>query len=162
MLSTRIFYGKRGTVVPAHPSISDDEGSEEEDDDVADPDFLRPTHNLDTPGQSDIGPSAKRKCVQPAVEVLDDDDDDDDDNDEEPAPQAKRSTKKGKPAARLTTWRKDDLDNAALPKYQHCPPDFIETPFQYFSRYFSPQVVKHIKYQTNLYANQKNINLHHH
>jgi len=44
--------------VPAHPSISD-AGSEEEDDDVADPDFLPTTHNLDTPGQSDIGPSAK-------------------------------------------------------------------------------------------------------
>lgn len=80
--------------MPAHPSISDDEGSEEEDDDVADPDFLPPTHNLDTPGQSDMGPSAKRShFVQPAVEVLDDDDDDDDD--EEPAPQAKRPTKKG-------------------------------------------------------------------
>ncbi|XP_051957445.1 piggyBac transposable element-derived protein 3-like [Xyrauchen texanus] len=158
-LSTQLFYGKRATVVPAHPSISDDEGSEEEDDDVADPDFLPPTHNLDTPGPSDIGPSAKRKCVQPALEVLEEDDDDDDDDDDgEPAPQAKRQTKKEKPAARLTTWRKADLDNPALPEYQHCPPDFIDTPFQYFSRYFSPQIIKHITYQTNLYATQKNIN----
>lgn len=47
-LSARLFYGKRDTVVvPVNPAISDDDGSEEEDNDVADPDFLPPTHNLD-------------------------------------------------------------------------------------------------------------------
>ncbi|KAL1260041.1 hypothetical protein QQF64_007868 [Cirrhinus molitorella] len=69
-----------------------------------------------------------------------------------------RHTKKGKPTARLTTWKKVDLDNHALPEYQHFPPDYIETPYNYFSRYFSPQVIKHITYQTNLYATQKDIN----
>lgn len=143
-------------VVPAHPAISDDEGSEEEDDDVADPD------NLDTPGPSDMGPSAKRTCVQPAVEVLeeeeDDTDDNDDDNEDQPVPQAKRPTKKRKPAARLTTWKKVDLDNTAMPEYQHSAPDLAETSFEYFSRYFGPQVIEHITYQTNLYATQKDVN----
>ncbi|XP_058627599.1 piggyBac transposable element-derived protein 3-like [Onychostoma macrolepis] len=98
-LSTRLFYGKRVTaVVPADPAISDDEGSDEEDDDVADPDFIPLTH------------------------------------------------------------KKVDLDNQALHVYQHVPPDFIETPYAYFSKYFSPRVIKHIAYQTNLYATQKDVN----
>lgn len=144
--------------MPADPAISDDEGSDEEDNDVADPDFIPPAHNVDTPCSNDMAPSAKRKCVRPAVEELDDDDDDNDNDENEdedqPAPQAKGHTKKGKPAARLTTWNKVDLDNQALPEYQHFPPDFIETPYNYFSRYFSPQVIKHITYQTNLNATQ--------
>lgn len=40
----------------------------------------------------------------------------------------------------------------------HSPPDFIESLFQYFSRYFSLQRIQHIVYQTNLYASQKDIN----
>ncbi|KAJ8372398.1 hypothetical protein AAFF_G00289730 [Aldrovandia affinis] len=105
MLSTLTFYGKKqSVVVPAHPAISDDEGSKVEDDDVADP------------------------------------------------------TKQRKPAARPTTWKKADLNNPALPEYQHSPPDFVDTPFQYFSRYFSPQVIEHIMYQTNLYATQMDVN----
>ncbi|RXN14547.1 piggyBac transposable element-derived 3-like protein [Labeo rohita] len=86
MLSTQLFYGKRSVVVvPADPAISDDEGSDEEDNDVADPDFIPPVHNVDTPCSNDMVPSAKRKC-------------------------------------------------------------------------FSPQVIKHITYQTNLYATQKDVN----
>ncbi|XP_058635875.1 piggyBac transposable element-derived protein 3-like [Onychostoma macrolepis] len=107
-----------------------------------------------------MGPSAKRKCVQTAVEELEDEDDDNEEEEDEdqPAPQAKGPTKKGKPASRLTTWKKVDLDNQALPVYQHVPPDFIETPYAYFSKYFSPRVIKHIAYQSNLYATQKDVN----
>ncbi|KAJ7998344.1 hypothetical protein DPEC_G00221720 [Dallia pectoralis] len=46
MLSARLFYGKRDTVVvPVNPAISDDDddSSEEEGNDVADPNFLPPT-----------------------------------------------------------------------------------------------------------------------
>lgn len=113
--------------MPADPAISDDEGFDEEDDDVADPDFIPLTYEC----RSDMGPSAKRKCVQTAVEELEDEDDDSDEEEDEdqPAPQAKGPTKKGKPASRLTTWKKVDLDNQALPEYQHVPPDFIETPY---------------------------------
>lgn len=160
-LSTRLFHGKKPiVVVPANPTISDDEGSEE-DDDVADPDFMPFSHSMDTPCPSDTGPSAKRKCVRLAVEELEDeeDDDDNDENEDEdqPAPQAK-GRKKGKTAARITTWKKVDVDNQALPEYHHMPPDFIETPYSYFSRYFSPHVINHITYQTNLYATQKDVN----
>ncbi|KAK5925562.1 hypothetical protein CgunFtcFv8_018077 [Champsocephalus gunnari] len=151
-----MFYSKRKdiVIVPAYPAISDDD--EEEDDDVEDPDFVPPTHNLDIPGPSDMGLSAKRRCLQPAVLQVDDDDDDGDS--EQPALQAKRPTKPRKSAARPTTWHKDDLENTELPEYQHSPPYYIETPFQYFTRYFGPAIVTHITYQTNLYATQKDIN----
>uniref|UniRef100_A0A3Q3SSJ6 PiggyBac transposable element-derived protein domain-containing protein n=1 Tax=Mastacembelus armatus TaxID=205130 RepID=A0A3Q3SSJ6_9TELE len=41
---------------------------------------------------------------------------------------------------------------------QHSPPDFIDTPFLYFRRYFDLQIIKHITYQTNLYVTQKDMN----
>ncbi|KAL1250766.1 hypothetical protein QQF64_018562 [Cirrhinus molitorella] len=110
-LSTHLFYGKRSVVVvPADPAISDNEGSDEEDDDVADPDFIPPAHNLDTPCSSDMGPSAKRKCVRPVWRSL---------------------------RMMMTTMR--------MKTSQH-------------HKYFSPQVIKHITYQTNLNATQKDIN----
>jgi len=74
---------------------------------MADPNFIPLTHNLDTSCPSDMGPSAKKDCVRPAVEEIEDKDDNDENKDEDhSAPQAKGPTKKGKPAARLTTWKK--------------------------------------------------------
>ncbi len=144
-------------VVPADPAISDDEGSDEENNDVADPDFIPLTHECRVkwaplPRGSVCGlqwrslrtkTTTMRRRRRRRIKT---------------APQAKGPTKKGKPASRLTTWKKVDLDNQALPKYQHVPPDFIETPYTYFSKYFSPRVNKHIAYQTNLYATQKYVN----
>uniref|UniRef100_A0A3P9MFQ0 PiggyBac transposable element-derived protein domain-containing protein n=1 Tax=Oryzias latipes TaxID=8090 RepID=A0A3P9MFQ0_ORYLA len=111
-----------------------------------------------------MGPSTKRKRLQPAVEVLQDSgsdsysEDNDDDDNEQPAPQAKRLSKPSKSAVRPTTWHKADLKNTALPEYQHSTPDCIDLPFQYFTRYFDDQIIRHITYQTNLYAAQKDIN----
>uniref|UniRef100_A0A3P9JJR6 PiggyBac transposable element-derived protein domain-containing protein n=1 Tax=Oryzias latipes TaxID=8090 RepID=A0A3P9JJR6_ORYLA len=112
----------------------------------------------------DMGPSTKRKRLQPVVEVLQDSgsdsysEDNDDDDNEQPAPQAKRLSKPSKSAVRPTTWHKADLKNTALPEYQHFTPDCIDLPFQYFTRYFDDQIIRHITYQTNLYAAQKDIN----
>ncbi|XP_030260438.1 piggyBac transposable element-derived protein 3-like isoform X1 [Sparus aurata] len=140
-----VFYDKMETVVPADPAISDDEGSDEEDDDVAGWDFVPPTHNQDTPDLSDMGPSTKRrKCVWLAVEVLKEEEEDE--GYEQPAPQARK-----------TTLKKVELDDRALPEYQRSHPDFMESPFQYFSRYFSPELIELITCQTNLYASQKDI-----
>ncbi|XP_031730561.1 piggyBac transposable element-derived protein 3-like [Anarrhichthys ocellatus] len=158
-VSARDFYAKKRqtVVVPALPAISDDDEEEGDDDDVADPDFVLTTDNQDIPGPSNMGPSAKRKRRQPAVEVLQDSDSEDDD-DEQPAPQAQRPCKSSKSADGSTTWHKVDINNTALPEYQHSPPDYIETPFQYFTRYFDAKIIRHITHQTNLYAAQKDIN----
>ncbi|XP_072248003.1 piggyBac transposable element-derived protein 2-like [Leuresthes tenuis] len=154
---------KRTSVMPAHPFISDDEDEDDDDDDdVTDPDFVPLDHNQDIPGSSDMVPSAKRKSQQRAVEVLQDSDsygeDSEEDDNEQPAPQGKSPSKPSKTAARPTTWHKVDLNNPPLPEYQHPTPDTIQTPFQYFTRYFDAQVIGHITYQTNLYAAQKDIN----
>ncbi|XP_038149898.1 piggyBac transposable element-derived protein 2-like isoform X2 [Cyprinodon tularosa] len=71
MISTNMFYGKRKAVVivPANPAISDDEEDEEDDVEV-DPDYIPVSHNLDTPTTSEMSPPAKRRHVQPAVEVI--------------------------------------------------------------------------------------------
>lgn len=158
-LSARLFYSKRNTfVVPVNPAISEDEDSEG-DDDVVDPDFIPPTCNLVSTGPSKESSSGKKR-LRPAVEVVqhdsDEDDGEEDDSDEDkdqPHP-AKRRRR----AAGLIIWKAADLDNPPLPEYQHSPPDFVQTPFQYFSRYFSPEIIKHITYQTNLYATQKDVN----
>ncbi|XP_034041964.1 piggyBac transposable element-derived protein 3-like [Thalassophryne amazonica] len=162
-----MFYEKRRetVVMPAHPAISDDD-EKEEDDEVADPDYVPLTHNQDFPGPNDTGPCAKKKCIQPPVEVLQDsgsdsfseDRDGDDDDNVQQAPQAQKQSKSSKSAARPTTWHKVDLNNTALPEYQHIPPEYIDMPFQYFRRYFDAQMISHITYQTNLYAAQKDMN----
>ncbi|KAK9976482.1 hypothetical protein ABG768_021687 [Culter alburnus] len=103
-MSTLLFYGKRPiVVVPAN------EGADKDDNDVANPDFIPPTYNLDTPCPSDMDPSAKRKCMQSALELEDDEGDDDDDD----YHYAKGPTKKGKV----------DLDNQALPNTSTFPYD---------------------------------------
>lgn len=154
-LGAKLFYSKKdtGTVIPSQHYVSDDEDLSD-DDDVADPDFSPPCHD---PGPSDIaGPSPKRKCTRPAVEVLDDDDDSDDDR---TAPLIKTATMTSKKkTARPTIWNKVDISNTPLPTYTHPISGCIETPYQYFKRYFSPQLIREITYQTNLYATQKDVN----
>lgn len=85
---------------------------------VPDPTFIPITHNLDIPGPCDMSLSFKRRCLRPAVEVLeekDDDDGDDADNNDEvefdqPAPQTRQPTKTRKQAARPSSWKKVDLN----------------------------------------------------
>ncbi|KAM3608637.1 uncharacterized protein V6R79_002069 [Siganus canaliculatus] len=104
------------------------------------------------------------KRMAPIVEVLEDNDsdsyseDDNDDNTDNQQP-AKRPTEPRKPAARPTTWHKCDLDNEALPEYQHtASSNYTETKLYYFTRYYSPELIRHIIHQTNLYTAQKDIN----
>ena len=58
---------------------------------------------------------------------------------------------------RPTTWKKVDITNPPLPEYEHTAPLYVESPQEYFYRFFSPQLIKHITYQTNLYATQKDV-----
>ena len=89
--------------MPLHPAIGDDEDLEE-DDDVAESDYVPTTSDLNTTGSKDKGPLAKNKCMQPAVEIVEDEDDVDDDDTVEPAPQAKEPTANMKAATRWTLW----------------------------------------------------------
>ncbi|KAI3352090.1 hypothetical protein L3Q82_020896, partial [Scortum barcoo] len=73
-----------------------------------DPDFIPPACNLDTPGPSNKSSSVKRRCMQPAVDVIEDDsdkddsdkDDSDDNKEVKDQPETtKRPTKKRRRAA---------------------------------------------------------------
>ena len=136
--------------MPIDAAVSDDEDIEDEDDDVADPDYDQNNPDGDIPGPCGEETSKKRKNVKPVMEEVPVEDEEDEAKYQPPQ-------KKKKTADRLTSWAEIDLDNPALPAYVHSPPLYIESPFQYFSRFFSPQLIQHITDQTNLYATQKDI-----
>lgn len=54
-------------------------------------------------------------------------------------------------------WKKEDVQCPPLPEYVHPMPDLVQEPFQYFSCFFTEDVISHIVYQTNLYARQENL-----
>lgn len=140
-------------------------------------------HNPDTPSTSNEPPA--KRCARPAFDEEDEGSEEEDDpgvfeedeveeEDEEKEEQQKGKGKgkvkgkgkgkgkvksKGKSTlqVRPTTWKKVDIDNPPLPDYIHEPPLYVESPLQYFFRFFGPDLVKHIIYQTNLYATQKDI-----
>ncbi|KAK3891500.1 hypothetical protein Pcinc_004590 [Petrolisthes cinctipes] len=98
------------TVVPADPNISDDES--QDDNDVADPDFMLPEpHDVDTPLTSDE-PGPKRKCVRPVVEEIPEEE-------EEEAMEVA-----------LLVLEEGARANA----FHHSPPHY------YFARFFTPQL----------------------
>ena len=157
-------------IVPASANVSDDD-SLDDDDDVADPDFLpQRHHDPETPGPSDAPPTTKGKRARPSLQMMEaqssEDEDVEEDKDEEeeggistpPASKkAKRPTSKKVPA-RPTTWQKVDVSYPALPTFEHPAPLYVRSPQQHFFTFFSEQMVRHIAYQTNLYATQKDVN----
>ena len=158
------FYGKtvrtRGNnvIIPSNPNISDDDDF---DDDDQDPDYEPEPHLPDIPSASNEPPVKKRRTM-PVFEEEDVTGDEDDDEAEEQQSNVKGNPKRKKGMssmqARPTTWKKIDIHNAPLPNYVHQPPLFVESPVEYFNRFFSLELIKHITYQTNLYATQKDIN----
>lgn len=58
----------------------------------------------------------------------------------------------------MTTWRKVDINNPPLEPCEHIPPEYVQNPQCYFFNFFSAQLMKHITYQMNLYATQRDVN----
>lgn len=171
-----MFYRKtrcQKVVVPLDPNLSEDD-SLNDDDDIGDPSYVPEAHDPDTPGPSDAPPCKRRRTV-PVFEEIDVEDEEEevDDmgadhevEDDEQQPQSKgkgkskttvKSTPKSTLHTRPTTWKKVDIKNPPMPEYQHAPPLYVMSPQQYFCKFFTPQLIKHITYQTNLYATQKDI-----
>ena len=149
-----MFYRPHSTViVPADPAISDDDMGD--DDDVVDPDFVPGPLDLDSPGPS--GASGSRKTsARPVFEELENEDTDEEEDVDDPQAEdlpAKRARKKKD----STTWKRVDITNPPLPTYEHESPIYLECPSQYFYKFFTPQLIKHITYQTNLYAVQRDV-----
>ncbi|XP_069951304.1 piggyBac transposable element-derived protein 3 isoform X3 [Cherax quadricarinatus] len=58
---------------------------------------------------------------------------------------------------RDTQWKNDDIENDPLPAYKHEKPIEIRSAYDYFSDFFTQDMIDNITFQTNLYARQKNI-----
>lgn len=153
---------KKEAIVPCNPNVSEDDDMDEDDDDVADPDFLPDLHHdPHTPGSSDMGPPAKRKCGRPTVELMhtsSSEEEEEEEGDDQVSQASKSKPRKRKDTPRVTTWSKVDITNSTLPSYQHSPPLYVQSPQHYFFTFFTIQMVEHITYQTNLYATQKDVN----
>ena len=169
-ISCGLFYRKtrcKTTIIPADPHVSDDEDF---DDDDQDPDYVPEPHNLDMPCESSE-PSVKKRRAMPLFEEEEDNSELIEGNSEDDEEQSEKTNSKGQSntkeknkskcnrtlQARPTTWTKVDIDNPPLPIYIHEPPLFLLSPSEYFFKFFSQDLVKHITFQTNLYATQKDI-----
>ena len=162
-LNCRWFYKKRSqnALIPVEPNLSEDELFD--DDDGEDPDYVPQQHDPDTPGTS-IEPATKRRRTTAEFGDEDEDDEDEDDEDEDDVEQEEegeeqqqehQKSKKGKGKSRgkkcksafqtrPTAWKKQDINLPAMPKYNHQPPLYGESPHHYFYRFISPVLIKHI------------------
>ncbi|KAK3885607.1 hypothetical protein Pcinc_010198 [Petrolisthes cinctipes] len=156
-------YGKsrtqHKTLIPVDPNISEDELFDVDDD--QDPDFVPISRE----------PLAKRRCA--VLLFVEEDREEEEEDREAEEEEEEETTRKGKgrgkanakpkrrPKSALqlrpTTWKKEDISNPPLPSYNHQLPSYVESPQQYFNRFFTLQLIKHITYQTNLYATQKDV-----
>ena len=143
--------------MPLDPNVSEDEDVEDDD---QDPDYVPEPHCEDTP--SDDQTPSKKRCNRPVFEVIEEEEEVDDVAEESQAESKGKGKGRGKSTLQMrpTTRKKADITNPPPPpptEYQHTAPLYLESPLEYFNRFFSPQLIKHITYQTNLYAAQKDV-----
>ena len=154
------FYGTRKTnlqaVVPSYAEDSDD--GIDSDDDVANPDYTPNTtdatecdveerddeyidsstmmdSNEGSSNQQLEGPSKMR---QQNIVVIEPNDEPSEDN-----------------TSREHQWRKRDIDNIYPEEIEFTRPDDVLTPYQYFSQFFTPEMISLITYNTNLFSVQE-------
>ena len=154
------FYGTRKTnlqaVFPSYAEDSDD--GIDSDDDVANPDYTPNTtdatecdveerddeyidsstmmdSNEGSSNQQLEGPSKMRKQN---IVVIEPNDEPSEDN-----------------TSREHQWRKRDIDNIYPEEIEFTRPDDVLTPYQYFSQFFTPEMISLITYNTNLFSVQE-------
>ncbi|KAK4311486.1 hypothetical protein Pmani_017035 [Petrolisthes manimaculis] len=96
----------------------------------------------------------------------DDDDDDydddyDDDDDDEDMTSPHHAEDKTSPHQRTRLprmWKKEDITHLPLSEYQHPMPQFLQQPNEFFIQMFPKELLEDIVYQTNLYAQQMDVN----
>uniref|UniRef100_A0A8D0A246 PiggyBac transposable element-derived protein domain-containing protein n=1 Tax=Sander lucioperca TaxID=283035 RepID=A0A8D0A246_SANLU len=170
-MDAKSFYGSRPwnflALVPEDPQdseadLSDDDDDDDDDDDIiGDPDYLpkqaEMIRDLSTESDEEEMPSTStsakrkikgRKTLKIAMEELD------------VAPMSppftkkkKMAEKKDKEARRI--WKHVDIEEFQVPDSSFAPPDAVKTPFQYFKRLFTDEMIQHIAHQTNLYSVQE-------
>lgn len=159
-MNARSFYGKRRdlvAVIPEDGDDSDDGLADDDDDDVNDPDFTANINEDDSddavsdlsnddeqmPSGSTVEPCPKKRKVNTSQPKL------------VPIEKNGTSTSHVSDPTRERLWRKRDIDNSYPLEKDFTVPDELSTPFQYFSRYFTPELVDLLVQQTNLYSVQE-------
>lgn len=158
-MDTKTFYGARPRTflahVPENPQDSDGELSDDDDDKTEDPDYH---------------PTRAEESWDTSFESMDDDDD------VASKPPARKKRRKGKNTLQTVSlvepndtlgstsypyqssrriWKYEDIETFQVPHSNFEPPDVVKTPFQYFTKLFTEEMIEHIAQHTNLYSAQE-------
>ena len=79
-------------------------------------------------------------------------------DEEEATATARKRVRKTKKEVPQRIWKKEDISNPPLPDFTHPVPHALRSPFQCFQDMFPSALLEDIVYQTNLYAQLKNVN----
>ena len=58
---------------------------------------------------------------------------------------------------RTRVWKEEDIQNEPLPQFSPTAPEYLRQPYEYFSQFFTQDLVDHIVFHTNLYARQEDV-----
>ena len=162
-MDAKRFYGARQrtllALVPEHPEDSDADLSDN-DDLIEDSDYHPTPAEVagDGPFESleEEAPSTSSSTTQPplkkrrkgksalkAVSL--------EETGDTPDPSSPSGPNKGKEII----WKHEDIEGFEAPVSRFEPPEAVQTPFQYFKRLFTDEMIKHIGHHTNLYSAQE-------
>lgn len=159
-MNSHLFYGKRRDLVAVIPEDGDDsdDGLADDGDDGDDPDFIANINEVDSddddavsdlsndeqiPSGSTVQPRAKKRKVKtPQAKLV-------------PVEKNDTPTSDVRDPTRERLWRKRDIENTYPSEKNFTAPGELSTPFQYFSTFFTPELVDLLVQQTNLYSVQK-------
>ncbi|XP_069937583.1 piggyBac transposable element-derived protein 3-like [Cherax quadricarinatus] len=149
-INKKLFYGESSKATSKFVCVWDDTDSDQDSDDMdfldSEDEFLPPDAEVSTDGEEEAAPPPKKKKLNkrkkritmeeyPDEEVLQDD-----------------------LASQVDTqWKNEDIHNDPLPKYEHEKPVEVRCAYDYFTDFFTQDMIDNITFQTNLYARQKDI-----
>ncbi|XP_069959989.1 piggyBac transposable element-derived protein 3-like [Cherax quadricarinatus] len=149
-INKKLFYGESSKDTSKFVCVWDDTDSDQDSDDLdfldSEDEFLPPDAEVSTDGEEEAGPPPKKQKLNkrkkritmeeyPDEEVLQDD-----------------------LASQVDTkWKNEDIHNDPLPKYEHKKPVEVRCAYDYFTDFFTQDMIDNITFQTNLYARQKDI-----
>jgi hypothetical protein len=163
-MDAKSFYGARQrtllALVPEHPEDSDADLSDN-DDLIEDPDYHPTPAEVagDSPFESleEEAPSTSSSTTQPplkksrkgksALKTVSLEETGD-----TPDPSSPSGPNKGK---EIIIWKHEDIEGFEAPVSRFESPEAVQTPFQYFKRLFTDEMIKHIGHHTNLYSAQE-------
>nr|XP_053627436.1 piggyBac transposable element-derived protein 3-like [Cherax quadricarinatus] len=141
----KMFYGTDSQKISKYLCVSDD--SESDDQELIDSgnEYLPGESEMSSEDETEERPAKKPRVAKKKRGIIVEEYPDEEDLHDELALQVQ------------TGWHQEDIKNDPLPGYQHKSDDDILSPFDYFSKFVTREMIDSITFQTNLYAKQKNI-----